>query len=539
MNMQRGARKTRRSIRNDVLGLFSLSPAAMETHRATAISCLYELHQNSRVCADSSLEALGDEIATASNGLHTSSSSNYFKFLKETIIPESTNMSSPRCIGHMTSVVPGFLWALGELMIGLNQNVVKRDASRAITILERQALAILHKFVYGLSEDFYRAHAQNEADTLGILTSGSSISNITALWMARNICFGRADEWAGVQVEGLAGANGDLRQQRAVIISSTFAHYSIQKAAGILGIGERNVIDVPVDRRGRMDLRRLQRVIEECSRRGDRILAIVATAGTTDSGSIDPVGEIADLAHSAGVHLHVDAAWGSPLLFSKRFRHKLAGIERADSVTIDGHKQLYLPLGISILLLRDPSAGGAIEKQSRYMLQEFSGDLGKRSLEGSRPGSALLLHAALQVIGCDGYAFLVEDNIRKARAMSSKLTAMDAFELLIPPETNIVLYRYIVPRLRDAVRSGRLTTADNKYLNLVNENIQKAQAEAGHAFVSRTTISGIDHGSPVVALRAVLANPFTTEQDIEFVLRDQMQRAESLIDGARAQSQEA
>ncbi len=534
MNIRWGPRTTRQSLKDQVLGLFSVSPKAAETHRETAISYLREFLEDPRVCADSNLELVSREIACASNGASAVPVSTYLNFLKQVILRESTNTSSPRCIGHMTSAVPGFLWTLGELMIGLNQNVVKRDASRALTILERQALATLHKSVYGWNDELYRVYAQNDANTLGILTSGATLANITALWMARNICFGRADGSAGVEVEGLHAAIGDFRGRRAVIICSSFAHYSIQKAAGILGLGERNVITVNVDRRGRMEMRRLERVIDECRRSNDHVIAVIATAGTTDCGSIDPLREAARLAHSVQAHFHVDAAWGSPLLFSKRLRHKLAGIECADSVTIDAHKQLYLPIGNSVLLLRDPAASHVIEKHSRYMLQECSGDLGKRSLEGSRPGSALLLHAALQVIGIDGYAFLIEDNIRKARVMSSKLKATDAFELLIPPETNIVLYRYMPPSLRDAARRGALSAADNLFLNDLNDNIQRAQTEAGRAFVSKTTIHNTNHGAPVFALRAVLGNPYTTEQDIDFVLQDQMEVAERLGDGRNA-----
>ena len=186
MNIRWGPRTTRQSLKDQVLGLFSVSPKLAETHRETAISYLREFLEDPKVCANSDLELVSREIAFASNGASGVPVSTYLNFLKQVILPESTNTSSPRCIGHMTSAVPGFLWTLGELMIGLNQNVVKRDASRALTILERQALATLHKSVYGWTDEFYRVYAQNDANTLGILTSGATLANITALWMARN-----------------------------------------------------------------------------------------------------------------------------------------------------------------------------------------------------------------------------------------------------------------------------------------------------------------------------------------------------------------
>jgi glutamate decarboxylase len=472
---------------------------------------------------------LHNEIAAGMQGPSPVPFSTYLEFVGRSVIPESSNMSSPRCIGHMTSAVPGFMATLGEVVTALNQNLVKREASRALTILERQALAILHKAVYNRDEEFYARHTQDDASTLGILNSGGTISNITALWIARNASFGHCGERESVEDLGIAAALVRHGYRRAVIICSSFAHYSIQKAAGVLGIGERNVLAVKVDRKGCMDLKELEATVEDCRRSGDRIIAIIGTAGTTDCGSIDPLYDMGAVARAAGAHFHVDAAWGAPLLFSDRFRRKLEGIELADSVTIDAHKQFYLPLGSSILLVRDPLAPQVIEKQTRYMLQEDSGDLGKRSLEGSRGGAALFLHAGLHVIGPEGYGLLIEDNIRKARLMSWKLRKMAAFELLVPPEMNIVLYRYLPPALRRAAAEGRLTHADNAVLNQLNERIQKVQSDQGRAFVSRTTLLNLHPDTPVLALRAVLGNPFTTKADIDFVLADQMEIAERLV----------
>jgi putative pyridoxal-dependent aspartate 1-decarboxylase len=521
-------------IRERLLQLFSVSSPAAENHRETAGSYLRRFLSSPQVSTGSPLQFVRQDICSGSNGSSRSNGHDlstfpaYLEFLSRSVIAESSNTSSPRCIGHMTSVVPGFMWTLTELVIGLNQNLVKREASRSLTILERQALSTLHRAVYDCEEEFYTRHAHHDASTLGILNSGATTSNITALWIARNASLGRNGQQARVENTGLPSALEHHGCRRAVIICSSFAHYSIQKAAGILGIGEHNVLTVGVDRNGRMDLRDLENTVETCAREGDRIIAIVGTAGTTDCGSIDPLGAIGAIARAADVHFHVDAAWGAPLLFSDRLREKLAGIELADSVTIDGHKQFYLPIGNGILLVRDPLASKLIEKQTRYMLQEDSGDLGKRSLEGSRPGWALLLDAGLQIIGPQGYGLLVEDNIHKARLLSSKLQEMPAFELLIPPEMNIVLYRYISPQLRLAASEGTLTFADNSALNDLNERLQKAQSEAGRSFVSRTTLENFDHGSPVVALRAVLGNPLTTESDIDFVLADQLEIAGQL-----------
>jgi len=530
MNMVRGALRANQEVsRDQILRLFSVSSGEAKKHREMALSYLRTFLKRPQVTASSGLEMVSRQIDAASNGNRQVAFSAYLKFLGENIIPQSSNMASPRCIGHMTSVVPGFVWTLGDLIVGLNQNLVKREASRALTVLERKTLSMLHQAIYGRGEEFYDAQAQSNSSTLGIMTSGATISNLAALWIARNLSLGSLEDFAGIEAEGVGAALAHYGSQQAVIICSSFAHYSIRKAAGILGLGERNVISTPVDRRGRVDLAALQRNVDDCRHRGFRLLAIVATAGTTDCGSIDPLDEVGEIAAVAGTHFHVDAAWGAPLLFSRRYRRKLAGIQRADSVTIDAHKQFYLPIGNSVLLMRHPQASSVIEKQTSYMLQEGSGDLGNRSLEGSRPGSALLLHAALNIIGPRGYGWLIEDNIRKAKVMSRKLRERGLFELVVPPETNIVLYRYIPPGTRKKRQNGALNASDNLFINQLNERIQKTQSDAGRAFVSRTTVENLPGGCSIVALRAVLANPFTTEADIDFVIQDQIEIAEQLL----------
>ena len=430
-------------------------------------------------------------------------------------------------MGHMTSAVPGFLWPLAELVIALNQNLVKSDASRILTILERQALAMLHELVYRREKDFYAESAQNNDNTLGIMTSGGTLSNLCALWVARNASLGRSENFEGVEAAGISAALAHYGCEKAVVLASKFAHYSIQKAVGILGLGERGLISIPVDQRGKMRVDQLRSQVAECRRRNWRVIAIVGTAGTTDCGSIDDLLEIGSIAREASIHFHVDAAWGIPLLFSRNHRAKLAGIDLADTVAADGHKQLHLPIGNSVLLLRDPQVGAVIEKHSRYMLQQGSGDLGQRSVEGSRSGSGFLFHAALHVIGAEGYACLVDESIRKTQVMIKRIGQMPEFDLLVTPETNIVLYRYIPARLRWAVDDGRLTVQQNNWINELNQRIQLRQYEEGRAFVSRTTVDniGILNGMPVLALRAVLANPLIRDEDIEYLLRDQIEIA--------------
>ena len=454
----------------------------------------------------------------------------FYRHLAERIVPHAAPVTSPRCLAHMTSIVPDLLRPVAELIVLLNQNMVKEEASRVFTLLERQTIGSLHNLVYALPERFYRENVQDASHTLGIMTSGGTMSNIAALWIARNLALPPDDGFAGVEREGLASALRHHGFSRAVVMGSALLHYSFDKAAGVLGLGSDSCIKLPVDAARRVDLVALREALERSRSRHEIVIAVIGIAGTTDCGTIDPLPEMARLARTFGVRFHVDAAWGGALLFSREHGPKLAGIDQADSVTFDTHKQMHLPVASGVLLLRDPNAAAVIEKRARYMLQEQSGDLGTRSLEGSRPCSALLVHAALRVVGRQGYQRIVDDSIRRARFMASAIQRHPEFELLAAPATNIVLYRYVPTRLRDAARRRELDVEQNAELSSLNCAIQQRQAQGNSAAVSRTVVDyPCGHSTKsVAALRAILSHPATTEDDIIFVLQDQVRLAGEL-----------
>ena len=455
--------------------------------------------------------------------VYPSDVSSYMDFFSEKVAANSTRTSSPRFIGHMTSALPYFMRPLSKLLTAMNQNLVKVETSKALSPLERQSLAMLHRLIYKFPDEFYSTNAQNSKSTLGIVTSGGTTANITALWCARNSRLGRTDGFAGVEAEGMDAALRYYGYDGAAIIGSAAMHYSFDKAADLLGIGARNLIKVPVDRFNRIDTDALRREIDACRRSGKCLIAVIGIAGSTDCGSVDPIKEMAEIAREAGTHFHVDAAWGGPLLFSEKHRNKLEGLDRADSVTIDGHKQLYLPIGIGMVFMKDPHLASVIEKKAQYIIREGSVDLGKRSLEGSRPGVSVYLHASLNIIGEKGFGFLVDEGVRKAGYMAALICSRQEFELLAEPETNLVVYRYVPGKFREKAEAGILTESENRIINSINERLQKEQRRKGNSFVSRTTLNSTRYGinTPVAALRAVIANPLTSEKDIEAVLDEQ------------------
>jgi glutamate decarboxylase len=454
----------------------------------------------------------------------------YFQSLNENVVAHSIHTSAPQFIGHMTSALPAFVRPLAKLMTAMNQNAVKIETAKALSFCEREALAMMHRQIYNLSDNFYAQHIQNNQSTLGILVSGGTTANITALWCARNKSLGAKNEFLGIEKEGLSAALNFYGYKGAVVIGSELMHFSFDKAADLMGISTKNLMRVPVDSNNRVNIKALRQAVADCRQQNLHIIAIVGIAGTTDSGSVDPLEEIAEIAQENNIHFHVDAAWGGPVIFSRKHQHKLAGIEKADSVTIDGHKQLYLPMGIGMVFFRDPHLASSIEKQASYTMRKGSFDLGKRSLEGSRPGMALFLHAGLKLIGLNGYEFLIDEGIRKTQYMAARISAMPEFELLAEPDTNLLLYRYIPEQFREVVAKKQLSEKDNQFINNFNERLQKMQRQIGRTFISRTTKTTIslDKEITVIAMRAVIANPLTTEVDIDAVLNDQIQIASGI-----------
>jgi putative pyridoxal-dependent aspartate 1-decarboxylase len=480
------------------------------------------------VSSDIAFEALAEEFHSSIVPEKHGEIGDYLGKLTERVVAHSVNTSSPKYMGHMTSALPFFMRPLSRLITALNQNLVKVETAKALTPYEREALGMLHRLLYRRDDAFYATHLQQRDSTLGIVTSGGTLANMTALWVARNAALSGA-EGRSVERVGVGAALRQHQISRAVVVGSQFMHYSLEKAADLLGLGTDALMRVAVTESGSVDVGAVRTAVGEAQRRGERVIAIVGIAGTTDTGAIDDLDGLADVARDAGAHFHVDAAWGGPLLFSSRHRPKLQGIDRADSVTIDGHKQLYLPMGIGTVLWRDPTIATVIEKQSPYIIRKDSHDLGRRALEGSRPGMALYLHAALHILGREGYEYLVDEGMRKAEHMAAAIEHHDEFELLAKPQINIVNYRLVPTALRPRVRAREaISVTDHATIDRLNVRLQEEQRSRGRTFVSRTTIRLSRYDVPVVALRAVLANPLTTTADIDQMLEEERALATEL-----------
>jgi glutamate decarboxylase len=457
--------------------------------------------------------------------------SDYASFLKDTLVAQSVHTASPGFIGHMTSAMPYFMLPLARILIALNQNTVKVETSKAFTPLERQVLAILHRLIYEFDDSFYARFIHDSRSALGAFCSGGTIANITALWLARNRMCAPDGDFGGIANEGIFKALKHLNCEGLTVLVSRRAHYSIAKAVDVLGLGRDNLILVDTDDNNRVDMRSLRNACARVESENKKILALVGIAGTTETGTVDPLEEMADLARDIGCHFHVDAAWGGPTLFSDTNRWRLRGIERADSVTIDAHKQLYVPMGVGMVMFKDPQAVSAIEHHAAYILRPGSKDLGTHTLEGSRPGKAMLVHAGLHIIGRRGYELLIDQGIERAQNFADMISAHPDFELITAPELNILTYRYNPEWLQRKMVEAKAEVVEeiNRKLDDVVVAVQKAQRAAGKTFVSRTSLAPTRYkGQTITVFRVVLANPLTTDAILESVLEEQREHVSHL-----------
>ncbi|MGQ4277055.1 pyridoxal-dependent aspartate 1-decarboxylase PanP [Pseudidiomarina sp. E22-M8] len=458
--------------------------------------------------------------------------SDHTEFLLDNLVAHSVHTSSPRFIGHMTSALPYFLLPLAKLMVGLNQNLVKIETSKAFTPLERNVLGMLHHLVYGRDKAFYQRWMHSAQHSLGAMCSGGTVANITALWVARNLLLKPEPGFAGVAAEGFAAGLTHYGYKGLTVMVSERGHYSLAKAADILGIGRNNLIGVATDDHNRIRVDKLREACDKVAADGGKVLAIVGVAGTTETGHIDPLAELADYAAEIGAHFHVDAAWGGATLMSTRYRELLNGIERADSVTIDAHKQMYVPMGAGMVLFKEPGMVRAIEHHAEYVIRHGSKDLGAHTMEGSRAGMAMLVYSAMHVMGRRGYELLIDKSIEKARQFAALIRQQNDFEVITDPQLCLLTYRFIPKQVKVALEDAtaeqvrRLTP----HLNAITRFVQKRQRETGKSFVSRTKLTPAHyHREPTVVFRVVLANPLTTHEMLADVLQEQREIAEQAM----------
>jgi len=393
-------------------------------------------------------------------------------------IKNAVHVGSPGYVGHMDSGV-AVAGILGDFLASaLNQNLLAFELAPGATLLEKRMLR------------FFAEEAGLPESAGGIFTTGGTTANLTGILLARDAAQRKASR------EGLASG------ESLCVLASQDSHYSITKACAVLGMGSDQVYAVGVHGpERRMDLADLQRALQEAQADGKRPVAVVATAGTTSCGAIDPIHEIADFCQQHGVWLHVDAAHGGALILHRTEKQRLSGIERADSITLDPHKWLYAPKSAGVLLVRDEATLVTANYDAPYLdrFQEHGEALpvsqGRRALDGSRRFDALKVWMSLRHFGRNGLDAILDSRLELTRLLHEKLTQHAFFEPMHQPDLNVQVFRPRNPAHWPAITDAH----------------RQLEAE-GRFWTSYTRLDGQQ------CHRMVLINPSTTAADLDQIL---------------------
>ena len=416
--------------------------------------------------------------------------------IEHDVMSAMNQLAHPMCMGHQVSApLPAAVW-VEAVIAAMNQSVAVAEMSPSATVVETQ----LMRWMTGL--------IGWDAGAGGTLTSGGTEATFTALLAARAAAMPNAWE-RGV------GADGPL----PVVLCGEHAHYAVTRAVAQLGLGLERAIAVP-SRDWRMDTGALAARLDALAAQGTPVMAVVATAGSTATGSFDDLEIIGALCEARGVWFHVDAAHGGSALLSDAHRDRMRGVARARSVAWDAHKMMLLPLSAGMLFVRDErDLDRAFAQRAPYL---FHGDQdgrawdqGTRSFQCSRRADALKVWVALQRYGAAGLGEIYDHLCRTVRDLHAAIAAYPDFVALHEPESNILCFRWVG-------RAGE----DDATIDAFNRELRERYNTSGRGWITTTVLGGRR------VLRVTVMNPRTGRDEV-------MELLEGLGDEAAAMRREA
>ena len=405
------------------------------------------------------------------------------KLLNEcrTMIDLSRHNGHPRFFGYVASPATAAGAYADLIASSVNGNITCWRSGPAGTELEKLVVKWLGTLI------------GYDPDARGILTSGGSMANLIALLVASRKKAGRQ-----------AAHTGLWNSKPLTIYASSEVHLSIAKAADILGLGRDQVRSVRCDARLRLDTQSLRETIQSDLEKGMRPCCVVASAGTVNSGAVDPLAAIAKIAQEFDLWFHIDGAYGAPGVLDERKKQLFDGLSRADSVSLDPHKWLYVPIDAGCLLFRDDASVKAAfsTDEADYikvhgLVEDETFAFWDYGIELSRRFRALKIWLTLQYFGTRRIADAIRGDISLAAYLGELVEEAADFELMAPVELSICCFRY--------VQKGK----SEAELDSLNESILTQVQKGGRAYVSNATIDGR------FALRACITNFRTTKSDIE------------------------
>lgn len=401
----------------------------------------------------------------------------------ECMLSRGLNLHDPRYIGHQVPAsipIAGLFDSVGSVT---NQVMAIYEMGPWASSVEEALVNELGQLI-----------GWSEGEFAGFVTHGGSLANLTALLTARNV------QLEGVWEQGLAGG------RPPVLVSHPETHYCISRAAGVLGLGTDHIIRAETDELRRMDPARLDATLSRLRDEGHPIMAVAACACATPIGAFDRLHDIADVCSKHNVWMHVDAAHGGAACFSRRHRHLVDGLERADSAIWDAHKMLFVPALCAFVFYRNRSHQfEAFRQEAPYLfdpsapgLAEF--DSGLKTIECTKRAAAFGLWGAWSLFGQQLFEDLVDVTFEMGRVFFEKLTAADDFDPLHEPQCNIVAFRYIPPELRQATPEE---------IGQFQWDLRRDLIQSGKFYIVPTSSQGTG------ALRVTIINPTTTPDHLD------------------------
>lgn len=401
------------------------------------------------------------------------------------LLDRSVHLHHPRYMGHQVSAVAPVAALSGLLTELLNNGSAVYEMGMAGNAIERLVTEHMARQIGYVSDP-----ASPEAPG-GILTSGGTLGNLTALLTAR------ARLPQAIWHEGHSGA-------RLAIMVSEEAHYCVDRAARIMGLGDAGILKLPTDSRFKLRTDRLEETYRQAGEAGLTVFAIVGSGCTTSTGSHDDLRAIGAFARAHGLWFHVDAAHGGGAFFSPKYRHLLAGSEGADSVVIDYHKMLMVPaLATAVIYKRGSDSGRTFQQRAQYLWNSTDADwynVGKRTFECTKFMVSVKIYTLMRLYGDALFQANVDTLYDLGQTFAGLIRQRPQFELATEPECNLVCFRY--------VGKEGVERADAATLNEWNLRIRAASLADGRFYLVQTTLRDQTY------LRVSLMNPLTTEADL-------------------------
>ncbi len=428
--------------------------------------------------------------------------------MTELFLNKSLKVHHPHSLAHLHC--PTLVTSqIAEVMINAtNQSMDSWDQSPAGSLMEVQLIDWLRQKVgYGKGQ-------------AGVFTSGGTQSNLMGVLLARDWCIAKnwkntdGSEWS-VQRDGIPAD----AMQKVKVLCSANAHFSVQKNMAMMGMGFQSVIAVPVNDKAQMDTAELERIMAEQTAKGNIISCVVATAGTTDAGAIDPLKDIRAITDKYKAWMHVDAAWGGALLLSNEYRNWLDGIELTDSVTLDFHKHYFQSISCGAFLLKDEANYRFIHYEAEYLNSAYDEEHGvpnlvSKSLQTTRRFDALKLWFTIEALGEQLYGSIIDHGVKLSREVADYIKATDGLELLIEPQFASVLFR-VVPN-----------GYPSEFIDSLNQNVADELFAEGEANIGVTRV--VDSQRDVQSLKMTLLSPVATFDNVKALLGKVMTKADSI-----------